>query len=113
MSRERKTDPEAWQHTSTNRNIIKGFIDDRIKQRCESSLEAAKTVEDLYEIWMTRRRYFGLMNTTRKSTDDPLTYLSELRKRAKFYKISQVIDGVHCDKCRQKVEVDPNDENTT
>merc|ERR1711954_602043 len=103
MSRERKTDPEAWQHTKTNRNIIKGFIDDHIKQHCESSLEAAKTVEELYKImeeqeeifWPQDERLKSFMNTTRKSANDPLTFLSELRKEAKFCRISQVIDGVN------------------
>merc|ERR1711954_46890 len=121
MSRERKTDPEAWQHTSTNRNIIKGYIDDHIKQRCESSLEAAKTVEKLCKIlevqeeifWPQDKRLKSFMITTRKSSDDPLTFLSELCKKAKFCRISQVLDGVQCNKCHMEVKVDPNDEQAT
>merc|ERR1711954_50713 len=45
--------------------------------------------------------------------DDQLTFLSEFCKKAKFCMISKVIDGVQCDKCHQKVQVDPNDEQTT
>ena len=44
------SDPESWKHTPTVRTIIKGFLDDHIKQRCKFSLEAAKTVEELYKI---------------------------------------------------------------
>ena len=39
------TYPEACNHTATIRTIIKGFLDDHIKQRCESSLDATTTVE--------------------------------------------------------------------
>jgi len=53
------------------------------------------------------------MNTTRKSTDDPLTFLSELCKKVKFCRISQVIDASPIRHCHQKVKVDPNDENAT
>merc|ERR1711954_250631 len=45
--------------------------------------------------------------------DDPLTFLSELCKKMKFCRISKVIDGVQCDKCHQKVQVDSNDEQAT
>merc|ERR1711954_550285 len=44
------SDPEAWKHTSTVRTITKGFLDDHIKKRCESNLDAANTVEQLYKI---------------------------------------------------------------
>ena len=44
------SDPEAWQHTPTIRSIIKGCIDDHIKQRCETNLDAAKTVDEMYEM---------------------------------------------------------------
>ena len=53
------------------------------------------------------------MKTTRKNSDDPLTFLSELRKRAKFCRISQIIDGVECNHCHERVKVNPNDERTT
>ena len=43
--------PEAWKYTLILivRTIIKGFLDSHIKQRSESSLEALKTVEELYK----------------------------------------------------------------
>ena len=115
------SNPKAWQHTKTIRNIIKGFIDDHIKQRCESRMEAAKTVEELYKIleeqeeifWPQDERLKSFMNSTRINANDPLTFLSELCKKVKFCRVSQVIDGIQCDKCHEKVKVDPNDEKAT
>ena len=54
----RLPDPKAWQHTPTVRSIIKGFIDDHIKQRCKTSLEAAKKVDELYEIFEEQEEIF-------------------------------------------------------
>ena len=70
------SEPEAWKHTPTVRTIIKGFLDDHIKQRCESSLDAANTVEEIYEIledqeeifWPQDKRLKSFINSTRKST---------------------------------------------
>ena len=109
--------PEASKHTPTVRTIIKGFLDNPIKQRCESSLEAAKTVEELYEIledqeeifWPQEIRMKSFMKTTRKSSEDPLTFLLELQKKSKFCRVYTVIDGVECNKCHEKVNVNPND----
>merc|ERR1711954_236426 len=69
------SEPEAWKHIPTVRTIIKGFLDNHIKQRCESSLEAAKSVGELYEIledqeeifWPQDKRLKSFMNSTRKS----------------------------------------------
>ena len=44
------TDPEASNHTPTVRMIIKGFLDDHIRQRLETSLDTATTVDQLYKI---------------------------------------------------------------
>ena len=53
------------------------------------------------------------MNSTRKSSGDPLTFLSELQKKSKFCREYKVIDGVECEKCHEKVNVIPKDANAT
>ena len=78
-------------------------------------------MEELYAIleeqeeifWPQDKRLKSFMNTTRKSLDDQLTFFSELLKKAKFCRISKVIDGVQCNKCHQKVQVNPKDEEAT
>ena len=45
------TDPEANHHTPSVRTILKGFLDDNICQRVETSLDLATTAEQLYKIF--------------------------------------------------------------
>merc|ERR1711954_487787 len=69
-------------------------------------------LEEQEEIfWPQDKRLNSFMNSTRKSSDDPLTFLSELWKKSKFCRVYTVIDGVECNKCKEKVNVNPNDEN--
>ena len=53
------SEPEAWKHTPTVRTIIKGFLDDHIKQRVEPSLDAAATVDQLYKVLKDQESIFG------------------------------------------------------
>ena len=81
------TDPEANHHTPTVRTILKGFLDDNICQRVETSLDLAITVEQLYRrleeqeiiFWTLDKRVNAFFGSSRKSTDDPMGFLSELR----------------------------------
>ena len=102
------TDPEANHHTPTVRAILKGFLDDNIRQRVETSLDLATTVEQLYKIledqeiifWPLDKRLKTFFGSSRKSTDDPMGFLSELRKKAKFCKIFSIIDEcIQCHNC--------------
>ena len=51
------SDPETWKHTSTVKTIIKGFLDDHIKQRCESSLDEPTLLSNPRN---SKRTFFGL-----------------------------------------------------
>ena len=116
------TDPEANHHTPTVRTILKGFLDDNIRQRVESSLDLATTVDQLYEIlereevvfWPLDNRLKAFFGSSRKSTDEPMGFLTELRKKAKFCKIFSIIDEcIQCNHCNQIVKVSPEDEKAT
>ena len=80
---------------------MKGCLNDHVTQRCEVKLDAATTVKELYQVlrdqddilWPLQKRHKTFMRTTRKSSEDPLTYLAELRKKAKFCRISQIIES--------------------
>ena len=99
------TDPEACNHTATVRTIIKGFLDDHIKARVEPSLDAATTVDQLYKIledqeaifWPQDKRLKTFMGSTRKNSNDPMSFLSVLRKKSKFCKVYTVMD--ECIEC--------------
>ena len=114
----RFSDPEALEHTPTIRSVIKGCIDDHVKQHCEVQLDAATTVKELYTIlneqeeifWPPEKCQKTFMKTTRKNSEDLLTYMSELQKKAKFGLISQIIDGQSCNHYYQIVQVDENNE---
>ena len=63
--------------------------------------------------WPQQKRQKSYMKRTRKNSDDPLIFLPELQKKAKFCRISQIIDRVECNHCHEKVKVNPNDERAT
>merc|ERR1711954_378507 len=63
--------------------------------------------------WPLQKRQKTFMKTTRKNSEDPLTFLSELWKKAKFCRISQIIDRVECNHGHQKVKFDQNNEAAT
>ena len=116
------TDPEANHHTPTVRAILKVFLDEHICQRVETSLDLATTVEELYNIleqqeiifWPLDKRLKAFFGSSRKSSNDPMGFLSELRKKAKFCKIFSIIDKcIKCNHCDQLVKVNPDDEKAT
>ena len=92
---------------------MKGCLDDHVTQRCKVKLEAATTVKELYQVlrdeenifWPPQNCHKTFMSTKRKNSEDPLTYLTELRKKAKFCRISQIIDGQICNHCNSVVEI--------
>ena len=53
------TDPEANNHTPTVRTLLKGFLDDNIRQRVETNLDLATTVDQLLKFWKEKNEYFG------------------------------------------------------
>merc|ERR1712081_44001 len=53
----------------------------------------------------------GFFASTRKPSDNPMGFLAELCKKAKFCKVSTIIDDcIKCNHCDNMVKVDPNDE---
>ena len=113
------TDPEANRHAPTVRTILKSFLDENIGQRVETNLDLATTVDQLFEIlereervfWPIDKRLKSFFSSTRKSTDDPMGFLAELRKKAKFCKVFSIIDDcIKCNHCDHLVKVDPEDE---
>ena len=116
------TDPEANNHTPTVRTILKGFLDNNIRQRVETSLDSATTVDQLYKIledqeiifWPLEKRLKAFFGSSRKTHDDPMGFLSQLRKKAKFCKIFSIIDEcIQCHNCNQLVKVNPEDKRAT
>ena len=112
-------DPEANQHTPGVRTIMKSFLDENIRQRTERNLDLANTVDDLFRVlereeqifWPLDKRLKSFFASTRKSSDDPMGFLAELRKKAKFCKVSTIInDCIKCHNCDSMVQVDPDDE---
>ena len=110
------TYPEANNHTPTVRTLLKGFLDDNIRQRVETNLDLATTVDQLYEIlereervfWPLDKRLKSFFRSSRKSSDDPMGFLAELHKKAKFCKVSSIIDEcIKCNHCNQLVKVNP------
>merc|ERR1711954_120612 len=112
-------DPEANQHTPAVRTILKSFLDKNIRQRTERNLDLANTVDELFGIlekeeqifWPLDKRLKSFFASTRKSSDDPRGFLAELCKKAKFCKVSTIIDDcIRCNHCDSMVKVDPDDE---
>ena len=107
------SDPEALEHTPTIRSMIKGCIDNHIKQCCKVQLDAATRVKKMYKIlnekeeifWPPQKRQKTFMKTARKNSEDPHTFSSELWKKAKFRRKSEIIDRVECNHCHQKVKL--------
>ena len=112
-------DPEANKHTPAVRTILKSFLDENIRQRVERNLDLANSVDELFGVlekeeqifWPIDKRLKSFFATTRKSSEDPMGFLAELRKKAKFCKVSTIIDDcIKCNHCDNMVKVDPNDE---
>merc|ERR1711954_399238 len=112
-------DPEANQHTPAVRTILKSFLDENIRQRTERNLDLANSVDKLFGVlekeeqifWPLDKRLKSFFASTRKSSDDPMGFLAELRKKAKFCKVSTIIDNcIKCQNCDNMVKVDPDDE---
>merc|ERR1712081_49461 len=88
----------------------------------ETNLDLATTVDQLYEIlereervfWPLDKRLKSFFGSSRKSSDDPMGFLAELRKKAKFCKIFSIIDEcIQCNHCNQLVKINPEDEKAT
>ena len=88
----------------------------------ETSLDLATTVEQLFKIledqeiilWPLDKRLKAFFGSSRKSSDDPMGFLSELCKKAKYCKIFSIIDEcIQCNHCNQLVKVDPEDKKAT
>ena len=112
-------EPEANQHTPAVRTILKGFLDENIRQRVERNLDLATSVDELFEIlereekvfWPIDKRLKSFFSSARKSTDNAMGFLAELRKEAKFCKVFSIIDDcIKCNHCDNLVKVDPEDE---
>ena len=80
--------------------MMKGCMDDHVIQRCETKLELARNVKELFlvlkdqeEVFCpSQKRHKTFMRTKRKSSKDPMTYLAELRKMARFCQIHKIVD---------------------
>ena len=74
------------------------FIDDFILQRTKKKLQEIKTVKELSQVlkdeeqifWPTHKRHKVFIKTKRKNRDDPMSFLTELRKKAKFCHIKKL-----------------------
>ena len=88
-------DLDALEDTTAIRSIMKGCMEDNIIARCKSKLQSAKNVKELSKVlkdqeeirWPTQKRLKTLMRIKRKGSEDPMTYLAELRREAKFCQI--------------------------
>ena len=88
-------DLDALEDTTAIRSIMKGCREDNVIARCKSKLQCAKNVKELSKVlkdqeeirWPTQKRLKTLMRIKRKSSEDPMTYLAELRREAKFCQI--------------------------
>ena len=90
-------DPDAMEDTTAIMSIMKGSMEDNVivNARCKSKLQSTKNVKELSKVlkdqeeifWPTQKRLKTLMRIKRKSSEDPMTYLAELRREAKFCQI--------------------------
>ena len=53
------------------------------------------------------------MRTKQKSFKDPMTYLAELRKKARFCQIHKIVDEQRCNHCDQIVNIPEDNEQAT
>ena len=90
-------EPEANQHTPAVRTILKGFLDENIRQRVERNLDLATSVDELFEIlekeekvfWPIDKRLKSFFSSARKSTDDAMGFLAELQRKQSSATYSQ------------------------
>ena len=53
------------------------------------------------------------MRTNQKSPEDPMTYLSELRKKARVCQIQKIVDEQRCNHCDQVVNIQEENKQAT
>ena len=67
-----------------------------------------KNQEEVF--WPTQKRHRAFIKMKRKSSKDPMTFLSELRKKTKFCQVTEIVNAQQCNHCNWIIEIPEDSE---